>query len=306
MEQALAPDGAEDGSVSTDLAGFSALWATARSEGSPAVLTGDPAGRLAAFLDGSLDADERMRLESELVQRPAELHELLSAGSFVDAVDARLEAPPAELLATALAGLTTRRGGGSGVGLQSLVGGLRAISGNWRLAGGVLATAMLAAVIVTGEMGDRTSVPFAAKPEAPAVSVAAQPVGLPAAAQAFEAETASKMSGASGEAATKPVEFAAKTPCDQGQSASDGEALRTAGSAAVTAQSGKSADAVSPCHTQQMAEPAYGSQFGTTPAAADSAAAAMPAPADAAAAPAENMPSSTYDSAEPAGPPPRE
>lgn len=304
FERILDPDartGDGEDFFSPDIGAVAAGWADLRKPGPALVSAEDPAGRLAAFLDGGLDGEAQEGFEAELATTPAELQELMSARFFVDEVEAAFEKPPRPLLEIALTGLRPVGGGGSG-GLAALLGGLRAIPGTWRLAGGALATAALAAVVVTGEIGHRAAAPFAAVPSqqigaapateseildaasAPQVSAQRQLET----AKAMQSDEASKAASATAPA-NSPASLAPKGPCET-------SADREMSSSTEAAASERTA-AGSRCDEQKLAEPAYGSKYGTGAANAEMPAAAMPA---------ESAPYSMDGSSAPAAMPPRE
>lgn len=300
FERILDPDARKgDGEdfFSPDIGALAAGWADLRKPGPTPVSAEDPAGRLAAFLDGGLDSEAQKGFEAELAATPAELQELMSARFFVDEVEAAFEKPPRQLLEIALTGLQPVSGGGSG-GLAALLGGLRAIPGTWRLAGGALATAALAAVVVTGEIGHRATAPFAAVPSqqigaAPATEseiLDAASASQVSAQQQLEAAKAMQSDGAlKAASANSPASLASKGPCET-------SAGREMSSSTEAASSERTA-AESRCDEQKLAEPAYGSKYGTGAANAEMPAAAMPA---------ESAPYSMDGSSAPAAMPPRE
>ncbi len=59
--------------------------------------------RLAAYLDGSMTADERAAFEQELARSPAAREELISAVAWLDEVDAKRQSAPDHLVRQALA-----------------------------------------------------------------------------------------------------------------------------------------------------------------------------------------------------------
>lgn len=59
--------------------------------------------RLAAYLDGTMDAAERTAYERELARSAARREELVGAAAWLDEIEARRQAPPAELSAFAVA-----------------------------------------------------------------------------------------------------------------------------------------------------------------------------------------------------------
>lgn len=292
-------------SASPDMAALAAKWADVQNRGSISATAEDPTGRLAAYLNDSLDIEDRESFEADITARPAEVQELMSARFYIDEVEGTLEKPPRQLLELALSGFQTAGGSGGG-GLAALLVGLLAIPGSWRLAGGALTAAILAVVVVTGEIGDRATAPFSAVP-APqndvASAAASQPGITPASAsqtsaqqQLFEAEKAMQANEASKAASTtsaakSPTSLASKDPCESG-------ATSTADGVSQSANSEESERAAdeSRCNEQRLAGPVYGAKYGAGPAEAD-----MPA-----AAPAESAPYSMDVPSAPAAMPPHE
>jgi Ca-activated chloride channel homolog len=79
------------------------LSALTRANAAAGAEHGVTAEKLAAYLDGALDADEVEDFSAALLRAPDELHELESAQSFLDAVTEKTSAPPQDLLAGVLA-----------------------------------------------------------------------------------------------------------------------------------------------------------------------------------------------------------
>src|SRR5258706_743112 len=101
--------------------------------------------KLAAFLDGKLEAQEAEEFLKSLLAAPDEIYELESAQDFLDAVSANGEAAPADLVAqavTAAADETPRRATRQGRRWNGAAWGRQ-----WGWAGGAIAAAVLAAVI---------------------------------------------------------------------------------------------------------------------------------------------------------------
>jgi len=63
----------------------------------------EEAAKLAAYLDGSMDAGERTDYERALADSPQRRDELIGATAWLDAIDANKQAPPGHLTAHALA-----------------------------------------------------------------------------------------------------------------------------------------------------------------------------------------------------------
>jgi hypothetical protein len=94
-----------------------------RTDGPARPASGDPCDRLAAFLDGALDGEDRRAFEADVAQRPAEHEDLEAAQQFLDKVTHHVVAVPEDLLASVLGALEPRpetlagrRGAGRPVG----------------------------------------------------------------------------------------------------------------------------------------------------------------------------------------------
>ena len=80
-----------------------ALYAAITHPQNSTAPNGDATERLAAHLDGALDSDDAARFAASLADAPDEVYELEAAQAFVDAMDARREMAPADLVAAAAA-----------------------------------------------------------------------------------------------------------------------------------------------------------------------------------------------------------
>lgn len=75
--------------------------------GAPSLAALDPGDwvrLLAAYLDGSIDADAKRRLEDQLARSPAELSDLVAARAYLDAMASHRRSAPSELVDAAVAG----------------------------------------------------------------------------------------------------------------------------------------------------------------------------------------------------------
>ena len=77
--------------------------AVARAQVNDRAQAGDATERLAAYLDGALDADDAERFDETLAGAADEIYELEAARSFLDRIDAERESAPADLVAAAAA-----------------------------------------------------------------------------------------------------------------------------------------------------------------------------------------------------------
>jgi hypothetical protein len=136
----------------------------------------DDATKLALYLDGAFDPREAEDFAARIANQPAELYELQAANSFLDAVAVQKKAAPQDLVAAALAAATRDmpRIAKSGRRVWNLGNWGR----HWAWAGGAFATAVLAVVIVTGEMGQRAAVPFVLSAPVPSASPSPADSGL--------------------------------------------------------------------------------------------------------------------------------
>ncbi|MDE2463277.1 MAG: hypothetical protein KGO02_06155 [Alphaproteobacteria bacterium] len=76
-----------------------------RADGPASSASGDPCDRLAAFLDGALDGEDRRALEADLAQLAGEREDLEATWQFLDRVTQNAAAAPEDLLAAALGSL---------------------------------------------------------------------------------------------------------------------------------------------------------------------------------------------------------
>jgi hypothetical protein len=71
--------------------------------GAPDQGSAEEALKLAAYLDGTMGADERAAFERDLVHSPQRREELISAAAWLDEIEAKRQLPPASIAARALA-----------------------------------------------------------------------------------------------------------------------------------------------------------------------------------------------------------
>ena len=109
-------------------------------------LDGDATERLAAYLDGALDDEDAECFAGSLAGAPGEVYELEAAQTFLDEIDVRREAAPADLVATAAASAARtapRRSARQSWFLNSASWGRQ-----FAWAGGAAATVLLGVVII--------------------------------------------------------------------------------------------------------------------------------------------------------------
>ena len=108
--------------------------------------TGDATERLAAYLDGALNADDAERFDETLARTTDEVYELEAAQSFLDRIDAEREMAPADLVAAAAADVARKAPRRSA--RQSWFMNSASWGRQFAWAGGAAATALLCVVIV--------------------------------------------------------------------------------------------------------------------------------------------------------------
>jgi Ca-activated chloride channel family protein len=196
--ESLLADGPESGN-SASAAARARLFAALRNVRYPRAAIGAlDAEKLGAYLDGRLEPEEADAFLASLACAPDEIYELESAADFVDAMSARSEAAPADLVAQAITALDTPKR----VARPARSWGRANWGRQWGLAGGAVAAAVLAAVISkrVGENEAVQSPPAHSPPQVAAVeppsaapSVAAispgSPVAPPAATAPLDKQT---------------------------------------------------------------------------------------------------------------------
>ena len=90
--------------IDTELSGELAARLRAGAPSLAALDPGDWVRLLAAYLDGSIDAAAKRRLEDQLAHSPAELADLVAARAYLDAMASHRKSAPSELVNAAIAG----------------------------------------------------------------------------------------------------------------------------------------------------------------------------------------------------------